>query len=672
MIGVYYYPEQWPEDQWEKDIQNIKQMGMKHIHLAEFAWIHLEPKEGDYDFAWLDRIIKIAEKNHLNIILGTPTATPPIWMSHKYPNTLMVRQNGQRVSHGSRAHRCVNSVSFNSFAEKMTQVLGKKYGSLDSVKGWQIDNELGHYTNGPCYCEDCLESFRVYLNDRYGNIKRLNKAWGGDFWSQNYQEFDQIQFPNLETLAYVPNEHALLDFKRFFSISLSRFLTRQSKVLRPHLHNDAWITHNFMKDDPNHFPGHVKKGLDLYTLTIYPVAGLYTGESDLEPGRELHRLGDPMNIALNHDLMRSYNGRWGIMEQQPGQVNWGPCNTRPYPGTTRLWLWTAIAHGASFLDTYRYRQPLSGAEQYHEGMVGLDGETLTQGGRDFSMVAADLETFTPHLDDTIPFDQKKAAILMDWDSLTMLFIHPQNDQFNPRSSFLNYYSALKRLGFDIDILHTDNDVDLNSYSVVCTGLVDLLDDNTIDQWKRYIGSGGHLILTLRTGTRYPNGHFPQMAYGQRVTDLTGAKIVGYDVLPDPHQGSIELINSKKKIKWHTWAEQYEVDSQSRVLAIFSDQFYKGDIAAFKKRIKKGSLTCIGFDQKEGINDLVYESLAEEFPRLFILPDQTLFRVQGSLGIFLNYNDQPVEIPKELLAQFKPINGKLELKPAGISIMKLTK
>lgn len=665
MIGVYYYPEQWPEDQWEKDIRNIKQMGMKHVHLAEFAWIHLEPKEGIYDFSWLDRIIEIAGQNQLDVILCTPTATPPIWMSHNYPNTLMVRQNGQRVTHGSRAHRCVNSISFNSFAEKITRALGKKYGSQDIVKGWQIDNEVGHYSCVPCYCDDCLKLFREYLLDKYGDIKNLNKAWGGDFWSQNYQEFNQIPFPNPETLAHIPNEHALLDFKRFFSISLSKFLTRQSETLRPFLNNNAWITHNFMKDDPHHFPGHVKDGLDLYTLTIYPVAGLYTGKTD----REFFRLGDPMSIAFNHDLMRSYNGRWGIMEQQPGQVNWGPCNTRPYPGTTRLWLWTAIAHGASFLDTYRYRQPLSGAEQYHAGMVGLDGETLTQGGKNFSTVATELKNLASYLEDSIPFKQKKAAIILDWDSLTMLSIHPQNDQFNPHKAFLNYYSALKRLGFDIDILHTYKDMDLEFYSVVCTGLVDLLDDKVIAQWKTYVETGGHLILTLRTGTRYPNGHFPQMAIGKRVTGLTGAKIIGYDVLPDPHQGTIELLNSKKKINWHTWAEQYDVDDQSRVLAIFGDQFYKGNCAAFKKRMKKGSLTCIGFDQIEGVKDLVCESLIEEFPDLMVLPDQTLFRIQGALGIFLNYNDRPVEIPKALLDQLKPVDGTIIIQPAGVAVMR---
>jgi beta-galactosidase len=649
MIGVYYYPEQWSKEQWERDIKNIKVMGMKHIHLAEFSWIHLEPEENKYDFSWLDRVIDLASKQNLEVILGTPTATPPVWMSHNYPDILMVRQNGRRVTHGSRAHRCVNSKIFNKFADRITSKMAKRYGQLKPVVGWQIDNEVGHYANAPCYCDECLLEFRQYLQDRYETIELLNNAWAGDFWSQNLQSFDQVQFPNPDALAYIPNEHALLDFKRFFSISLSEFLSRQSKVLRPLLHEKAWVTHNFMKDDRNHYPAHVNEGLDLHTLTIYPVAGLFKG---YQTGREHFRMGDSASIAFNHDLMRSYRGRWGIMEQQPGQVNWGPCNSRPYPGTTRLWLWTAIAHGATFLDTYRYRQPLSGAEQYHKGLVDLDGISLTRGGIDFSTVAKELEQYHTLLQSPGKVKLKKAALLYDWDSLTMLSIHPQNDAFDPYSCLLRFYAAIKQLGFDVDVIHSHRTSDLSQYEMVCTGLYDLIDDDEIKIWQSYVENGGHLIITPRTATRNKDGHFPQIQYGQRITELTGAKIAGYDCLPHPHTGTISLLHSSKSILWHRWSEQYAIDDQTESLAYFSDQFYKGSCAAFKKQIGKGTITCIGVDSGAGIGDLIKKSMEEEFDDLIELPDHTLFRIQGSLGIFLNYDDKAVYLPESLKDQLK--------------------
>ncbi|MCG8638681.1 MAG: beta-galactosidase [Desulfobacterales bacterium] len=665
MIGVYYYPEQWPPSQWERDIQNIAKMGMTHIHMAEFSWIHLEPEENQYEFSWLDRAVDLARACGLGVILCTPTATPPIWMSHAYPDILMVKDNGRRVTHGSRAHRCVNTPLFNRFSEKITRKLGERYGRNKSIIGWQLDNEIGHYASAPCYCEACLSAFRTYLTEKYRDIHELNHAWAGDFWSQNLQDFSQVQLPNPRTLPYLPNEHALLDFKRFFSISLSRFLERQSRVLKPLIHENAWVTHNFMKDDDVHFPGHVEGGLDMYALTIYPVAGIFKGE----PKRELHRIGDPVNIAFHHDLMRSFNGRWGILEQQPGQVNWGPCNLRPWPGSTRLWLWTAIAHGAELLSTYRYRQPLGGAEQFHKGMVGPDGITLTRGGRDFARVARELESFKADLENPPVLPLKKAAIYMDWSSLTALTIHPQSDFFNGKSCWLNYYSGLKRLGFDVDILSMDRPVDLSVYSVVCTGLYDLADDRVIDAWNSYAEQGGHLVITLRTATRMRNGHFPEMPYGRRVTDLTGTEITGYDVMPDGHEGKIKLIRSGETIPWQSWAEQYHPLPDATFLATFSDQFYKGDCAAFKTKKGKGTITSIGFDQKPGIHQLMHDALNEDLPETEPLPDHTLFSIRGCLGIFLNYSDRAVKVPAHLYQQGKIVSGDPVARPCDVILIR---
>jgi len=61
-IGVYYYPEAWPESQWERDISNIKKLGFEYIHVAEFAWAVMEPEEGHFDFTWLDKTVELAKK----------------------------------------------------------------------------------------------------------------------------------------------------------------------------------------------------------------------------------------------------------------------------------------------------------------------------------------------------------------------------------------------------------------------------------------------------------------------------------------------------------------------------------------------------------------------------------------------------------------------------------
>ena len=666
MIGTYYYPEQWPAEEWAEDFKRMRAMGMCHVHMAEFAWVHLEPREGEYRFDWLDEAVALAEKNDLDIILCTPTATPPAWVAEDYPETLMVRANGRRVTHGSRAQRCVNSQAFNRLAERIGTELAKRYGQHPRVIGWQIDNELGHYDNAPCHCPSCETAFRAFLETRYGDVDTLNTAWGGDFWSQNYQSFDQIPLPNPEALPYLPNEHALLDFRRFYSRSQALFLERQAALLRRHIPPRAWITHNFIAGDEFVHPRHVQQGLNTFTLTLYPVAGKFTSP----PGTERFRLGDPTTVAFHHDFARGHNGRWGMMEQQPGQVNWGPHNSRPWPGAVRLWLWTAIAHGAELLDTYRFRQPRCGQEQYHEGLIQLDGETASSGGDDFARVAAELNDVSALLDaDAGDQEMPTAAILHDWDSLTALAIHPQTESFDPVIAWQRYYRALRQLGFRVEILSPESRPDLAVYDVACVPYVDLAADDWLADWRQYAEQGGCLVLSARTATRDRRGHFPKCRYGQRVMDLVGGDLEGYDVLPAGHEGRIHLADGGVH-EWTIWAEQWRPPADAHIMASFADQFYAGAAAAFRRPLGKGRIALIGVDAEDLTEALVSRAIQAHRTDRHPLPDHCLYHQRGGLGIFLNYGDEPVTVPERLHGGRPLVIGDLELPPAGVCVWRI--
>lgn len=666
MIGTYYYPEQWPAEEWAVDFQRMRAMGLRHVHMAEFAWAHLEPQEGRFDFDWLDKAVHLADQNDLNIILCTPTAAPPVWMAETYPETLMVRGDGRRVNHGSRAQRCVNVPDFNRLAEGISTELARRYGHHPRVIGWQLDNEIGHYENAPCYCPACETAFRRYLEEGYGDITILNRAWGGDFWSQNYQSFDQIPLPNPKALPHMPNEHALLDFRRFYSLSIARFLERQAALLRQHIRASAWITHNFVADDPFVFPRHVRQGLDLFTLTLYPVSGKFQGE----PGTGQFRIGDPTAIAFHHDFTRAHNGRWGVMEQQPGQVNWGPYNCRPLPGAVRLWLWTAIAHGAELLDTYRFRQPRYGCEQYHEGLVQLDGEHLSAGGDAFARVAAELAELAPLWKAPAAREMGRAAILYDWDSLTALGIHPQTIDFDPVSAWRRYYRVLKQLGFEVDVLAPGQAASLSPYEVVCVPFVDLADDDWLASWQTYAEQGGHLVVSARTATRDRNGHFPKCRYGQRLMDLTGGRLVGYDVLPKGHTGRIETSDGDAH-RWHIWGEQWQAPARATSLATYTDQFYAGACAAFQISVGQGSISLIGVDAGGLTETLVQRAIQRRLPDCQSLPAHCLYHTRGRLGIFLNYSDRTVAVPAHLHGNRPIRTGALRTPPADVCVWQLT-
>ena len=147
-------------------------------------------------------------------------------------------------------------------------------------------------------------------------------------------------------------------------------LNEQCLLIKKYAKNQ-WVTTNYI---PNYDEGHIggSPSLDFQSYTRYMVYGDNEGI-----GRRGYRVGNPLRIAWANDFFRPIQGTYGVMELQPGQVNWGSINPQPLPGAVRLWMWSVFAGGSDFICTYRYRQPLYGTEQYHYGIVGTDGVTIT-------------------------------------------------------------------------------------------------------------------------------------------------------------------------------------------------------------------------------------------------------------------------------------------------------
>jgi beta-galactosidase len=410
-IGTYYYPEQWPEDQWQRDFDHIAALGLQIVHMAEFAWFSMEPRPGHFDFDWLDRAMELAAARKLDVILCTPTAAPPIWLSVNIPQTLPVDRHGTRARFGGRRHYNPASPEMHDAARRIVSVMAKRYGSHPSVIGWQIDNEYGHsFDQSP----DTHIAFRQWLKRKYETIDNLNRAWGNQFWNQYYTSFDEILLPPAREPGY-SNQHPCLDASRFWSWAWANFNRVQAEELKPYIGN-RFLTTNFMPMYLDIDPADMKNELSLFSWDSYPVSGW-----DKETPGEEYRIANPAGIGLMHDQMASYNSRWALMELQPGQVNWSGVPVRLYPGVVRLWIWTAFAHGAEFVTTYRFRQPRFGIELFHHGLVNPDGKTLSSGGEQFAQVIREMKQLdlsrVPALAQE-PIDrQRTVGIVLDGDQL---------------------------------------------------------------------------------------------------------------------------------------------------------------------------------------------------------------------------------------------------------------
>ncbi|MEM9576624.1 MAG: beta-galactosidase [Pseudomonadota bacterium] len=444
-LGVCYYPEHWPEQMWADDAARMAAAGIKWVRIAEFAWSRIEPKRGHFEFGWLDRAIDVLASAGLKVILGTPTCTPPRWMLDRFPDMLARDASGHPRKFGSRRHYCFSHEGYREASTEIAAVLGRRYGRDPRIHGWQIDNEYGCHDTILSYSEAATVAFRAWLRARYGTIDALNDAWRTVFWSMEYDHFDQIDLPN-QTVTQPHPSHELA-FRRFSSDQVVAYHEAQVKALRPL--TDAPLIHNYMGRvlDFDHFE--VGASIDIASWDSYPIGFLSDRlEGTAEHKKRYLQQGDPDMQAFHHDLYRAVgrDGRWWVMEQQPGPVNWAPYNPAPLPGMVRLWTWEAFAHGAEVVSYFRWRQAPFAQEQMHAGLNRPDNVSAP-GMAEVKTVADELGAMPDC--DTVTAE---VALVFDYLSEWSWTVLPQGADFTYFRLMLDAYRALRKRGLSVDIV----------------------------------------------------------------------------------------------------------------------------------------------------------------------------------------------------------------------------
>lgn len=635
-VGVYYYPEQWPREQWSRDLQNIATLGFSFTHYAEFAWTYLEPDDGRFDFAWLDEAIALAATSGLKVILCTPSAAPPAWMTEAHPEILLTGADGRRREHGTRANGSLSNPRFLAYVDRVVAELGRRYGKDPRVWGWQIDNEP---ESTPDYSPSARAAFQTWLRARYGNIDTLNDAWGGSFWSLRVARFDQVGLPNpTMTGEDKLSPHALLDFQRFTADTQAAFLDRQATILRQHVRPEQWVTSNYANATQTSDPRRTT-ALDFPTFTMYLVAGAnFLGGSTF-------RYGNPYRLMEAGDYFRPIAGVTGVMELQPGQINWATTNPKPEPGAVRMWVWHAFGAGASFVCTYRYRQPRVGSEMYHEGIVGLDGITLSQGGKEFVQVQKELQSLKAAYDPnaTLPraVAARRTALLWSHDGMWDLDLQKQGEHWSTWRHRNLYSTAVKSTGAPLDFIAEGDD--FSRYPFLVAPAYQLASADLIAKWRRYVEAGGHLILTSRTAQKDADGHFPDVPLGARLESLIGARLEGIDTLPGESTGRVAM--GKATFPWRAWADLLRPAAGTTSLASYADQFYAGASAAVTRRLGKGTVAYIGVETIDGAleRNLVRQVYQRAQVPIDDLPPGIYVEWRDGYFVGVNYSASPVRL-----------------------------
>ncbi|WP_299611539.1 beta-galactosidase [uncultured Tateyamaria sp.] len=473
-LGVCYYPEHWPEAQWADDAQRMADLGLTWVRIGEFAWKRMEPREGEYQWEWLDRAIDTLGAAGLKVVLGTPTATPPKWVCKKHPDMFARDAQGHVRGYGSRRHYCFSHQGFLEECRRIVRVMAERYGRNANIAAWQTDNEYGCHDTVLSYSDAAQTRFREWLRAQFpgqgndGDIDALNAAWGNVFWSMDYDDFDEIGLPNLTvTEANPAHVHA---FRRFASDEVVAFNQAQVEIIRTY--SDAPIAHNYMGrvTEFDHFK--VGADLDIASWDSYPLGFLEDRVgADAAHQRAYVQQGDPDFQAFHHDLYRAVGkGRWWIMEQQPGPVNWAPYNPSPLPGMVRLWTWEAFAHGAEAVCYFRWRQAPFAQEQMHAGLLRPDSVEAEAFGeaREVMVELADAPEVAPA--------QAPVAILFDYDADWAWSVQPHGAGLSYFGLVFDWYRACRKLGLSVDIVPPDTR-DFAGYNLVLApGMMHMPDD----------------------------------------------------------------------------------------------------------------------------------------------------------------------------------------------------
>ncbi len=658
-VGVYYYPEHWDSTQWDRDFQNMAKMGFEFTHFAEFAWAQLEPEEGKYDFKWLDRSLQLADKYKLKVIMCTSTATPPVWLVRKHPDVLATNENGTKMDHGGRQHATFSSNYYRMYSMKMIEQLAKRYGNDKRVIGWQLDNEPRRFLD---YGADAPQRFRDWVKQKYKTIDAVNQAWGTNFWSGTYSDFQEINIPLHKQWGM--NLHAQLDHYRFADLETASFLDEQALVLRKYTSPDQYITSNYI---PMYDVGYVgmSKELDFVAYTRYMVYG-----SDKGIGPKGYRVGEYSRIAMANDFFRPLKGVYGVMELQPGQVNWGSINPQPLPGAIRMYLWHVFAGGSKFTCTYRYRAPLYGYEQYHYGIVGTDGVTQTPGGKEFSQFIQEINVLRKNYDAKAQLPkaylQRKTGILINTDNVQGLNLNKQTTEWDTEGHFLKYYKAVKSFGAPVDFVR--DTTSFANYPVLIVPAYLMIDQPMIDKMTRYAENGGNLVLSCRSGIQDKNGHLWEAKFYQPMWKLFGAEVLSYDLLM-PHSPDQIKFNNQEFV-WTSWGDLLKPNKGTETWATFEGDFYAGTPAVVSRKLGKGTVTYIGVDSKEG--DLEKQVLTKLYKQQGIpvenYPEGIMVEYRDGFGIAMNYSDKVYEM--NLPANTEILFGTKEMKTADVLVWKV--
>lgn len=632
LVGCCYYPEHWDDGNMEADLRRIRDLGFNTVRMGEFAWSMFEKEDGCFDFSFLQKAVRSAEEKGIKVILGTPTAAPPVWLIKRHPEVLCVNVEGVTMNHGSRQHHNHTSEIYLQYCARIVEEMVKSFCGFSNVIGWQIDNEFNCHRN-ESFSEADNIAFRKWLQEKYGCIEALNAAWGTRFWSLEFNDFSQIECPR-HTVAY-RNPSIMTDYYLFMSDSVINYAEVQAKIIRKYM-PQAFITHNgyFLNLD---YKKLTEECLDFLSFDNYPA---FFERGGTAKGRR---------AEYNLTRTRGCSERYLILEQQAGpggQLSY--LLPTPLPGQIRLWTYQSIAYGAVGVLYFRYRTALYGAEQLWYGIYDYDGEENHR-SREIRQVAEEIS----RVGSLFLRERKHAEVA--------IYTDYHNVSCNKAEPFFaddhrSIFNTLNAQNVSTDIIY--NLDELEKYKVVIFPHIAIADEVFAKRIAEFTKQGGIAILSARSGIKDKNAHYLPMKSPGVFRELAGCCADWFTSLAEHAKQFVELDGKRYPIEIY-----YEtlVTEDGEPVATYTEGYANEKIAI----VQKDNVYYLGFYCKE--NTDIYYDLVCKYIDVPIVVDPDLEEVKlGGYRMYLNHGDRKVKVSGYDLLKECAFD---EIEPFGVALVK---
>jgi beta-galactosidase len=561
LYGAAYYNEYMPGDQaarLDKDVALMKAAGLNVVRMGESTWSLWEPEDGQFDYAWMDRIVDAMGKAGIKVILGTPTYSVPAWMAHQHPEILARHPGGGESTYGMRQNMDTDSPAYRFYAERLIRHIVAHYKDNANVIGWQLDNETGSYDAANT---DVFIGFQHYLEKKFGTPEALSKAWFLNYWGENLHTWE-----DLPTRDGAQSTGYKLEWSRWSQMRVTDFLHWQAGLVRECAGKGQFVTTDYggmMKRDVNEEA--VAEALDIVANNVYH-------------GTQDHFDGSFQ--ALQSDFARSLkHGNFLVTETNAQTIGWSSGSQfPPYDGQMREDVYTHLSNGANMVEYWHWASIAANQETYWKGVLSHDLEP-NRAYAEVSRTAHELQKIGPQLVGLKV--RNDVAILWSRDSANAISFMPYGGGVPARSwtgepdgyasVVQQLHKALYDLNVGVDFVFPETQ-DFAAYKMLIVPVLYIADDALLKRISDYVKNGGHVVMTFKSGFANENSAVRWVRAPGPLREAAGFSYQEFSNLEHPLALKNDPYHAGGENKVSYWAE-FLMPEHAKALAFYDHPFF---------------------------------------------------------------------------------------------------